>query len=229
MMIAHQEYWDDVPPLGRAGRRWLRRRLYATTQSWLRTQTKVDPEDPEAAPLIYALVCDLAAEPSSLLTWEDAEHFSGRAFSSGHYVFKKDAVLRRLPKLFAATAQKRAAPPSPIPPGPIDVHAALAALAAPAARVIAEPRAYDLLSVPGVRWSEASNRLFRAQTRIQAKRPKVCHCCGVTFTLRRSYAATCPVCKAAGRKRCLGCNRVFKPRHGRVRRCNACLRVQQQK
>ena len=104
-MIAHEEYWDDVPPLGRKGWRWLRRLVYRATQDWLRDETKVDPGDPDAAPLIAALVSDLVAGPSSLVSWQDEEHFSGQKFC-GHYVFKKAEVRRRLPELFTATAQR---------------------------------------------------------------------------------------------------------------------------
>ncbi len=101
-MICHKEYWDDVPPLGRTGRRWLRRRLYLETQYWLQKQTKVDPEDPENGQFVKTLVSELAAEPLSVLRWVDAEEFSGRGFSSGDYVLDLEDVARLLPELFAA-------------------------------------------------------------------------------------------------------------------------------
>jgi hypothetical protein len=66
-MFAQKEYWDDVPPLGRQGRRWLRRKLYRLCQIWLRANTQIDPEDEYAGPLIprgttlYAFTTNVAS------------------------------------------------------------------------------------------------------------------------------------------------------------------------
>lgn len=174
MMIGHQEYWDDVPPLGREGRRWLRRRVYTTTQEWLRAKTKVDPEDLDAAPLIDALVCDLVAEPEELFTWVDEEHFLGRGYSSGHYVFKQDVVLRRLPELFAATAQRLDATEFP------EMDDWLDALQR------------DVLYAPGPTEQSRAFLLERSGVRI-------CRVCRAGFAPDRRTAVRCPRCRA-GRK-----------------------------
>lgn len=104
-MFLHQGYWDDVPPLGGAGRRWLRRRLYVITTRWIREQTKVNPGDRRAALLISVLVRELAAEPAYVLVWVDKTEWAGPGFASGHYFIREDAVLRRLPELFPQAAQ----------------------------------------------------------------------------------------------------------------------------
>jgi hypothetical protein len=87
-----------------------------------------------------------------------------------------------------------------------------------------EPDAFDLLRVGG-HWSDACNRLLRARRRIEQKTPRPCHCCGTMFVGTQVSAITCDTCKAAGQRRCLDCDRVFKAPHGKVRRCQGCLAV----
>jgi hypothetical protein len=109
----------------------------------------------------------------------------------------------------------------PIPQGPIDLDAALAALAASEAG-IAEPRAFDLLRGKGP-WSDACNRLRLAQDRIQRKAARRCRVCDTDFIGRQVHVATCDSCKAAGQKRCCACDEVFTTTNPKAKRCTSCI------
>ena len=119
---------------------------------------------------------------------------------------------------------EKASPPVPL--DPIDLDAALAALAEPEVGA-SEPCAADLLRCdshgqarPGG-W-DAIERLARARDRIRRKTPRPCRVCGTEFIPRQLKTITCDACKAAGQQRCRGCGELFTAATLRARRCSRC-------
>lgn len=109
-------------------------------------------------------------------------------------------------------------PEARAPVGPAtetDVDAALGRIGT--TRAPEEPTAVQLLD------GEDFVRFYRHRDRIRRKTPRPCYCCGTMFVGTQVSAITCDACKAAGQRRCLDCDRVFKAPHGKVRRCESCL------
>jgi hypothetical protein len=109
-----------------------------------------------------------------------------------------------------------------IPPGPIDMEAALAALASRPRWSPSEGYGGCLLDK---RDGKAAGQLFRERrARFQRVMPRLCKTCGETFASgTEGPAVTCAACKAALKKRCVRCGEVFPAGHTKEKRCVPCL------
>lgn len=230
-MIAHQQYWDDVPRFGSAARRWLRRSLYVSAQSWLTQHTKINPEGDESAPVLAAMVRSLAAPGIRIefLRWQDYKEFRGRGYASGEWKINAAALAPSLQAAFdRAIAEDEATRYPTLDAWLSALHAGQLVGTAPAER-----SGGHLLAGDGWRSCRHCDELFRPEPGNAVRCPscrrateqRQCRVCGREFAAKPEvYSVTCPVCKAEKRQRCLDCKGIFEVASHKVKRCPECRR-----
>jgi hypothetical protein len=103
-------------------------------------------EDPAVA---EAVLDWFIARRAEYLTWRPAESYAGRGFSDGSFSVNEQVVRGQLPHALKHYDHHHG--PPPIPPGPVDVEAALRDLDAPSRRAASEPYAGRMLDEEGQR------------------------------------------------------------------------------
>lgn len=212
--------WQDElphePRFGRRGRAWFHRRLRQWATSIL---TKAGGQGATCEQLADAAADWYTARVEHYVEWQDEEQYRGARFADGCWVIRWRQVEQDSSRVFriAAGEPDPTVPPPAVPPGPVDVEAALAALTSPChwRGQTREPRAGELLDEEGQR------RLQRS--RAQVNRRRTCECCGQEFNTSQRYQVTCNECKAAGLRKCMTCGEVFHRPHPRARQCSQCV------
>jgi hypothetical protein len=102
----------------------------------------------------------------------------------------------------------------PVPPGPLDVEAAIRALAAEALGAPREPSAEALLASGTPR-----QRLPQPRRKVS----RTCPCCERRFKTRNPRQVTCNECRRAGKRSCMRCRQAFDTVRGPMERlCPGC-------
>jgi hypothetical protein len=205
----------DQPSLGPRGRRWFRARVWELlSQETRRLFVARLLRDRDVA---EAVLDWFVARSSDHVIWRPSEAYRGRGYPAGSFTVNYGALLKNLPLALAHYDRHRSGPA--VPPGPIDVDAALRALATPGRRCKRELRAYRLLD------DEAQDRLSAARWVLRFG-PRLCKCCREEFQPDEVYQATCRQCVEAGKRSCPRCRAVFHRgrSHGRSqpRLCPRC-------
>jgi len=186
-LTLHDDYWDDVPRFGAAGRRWLRRRLYWSAVVWLQGR-RLDPENEASQEILASMVRSVAEDWEELITWKDYEQFRGNGFASGEWEIDKEAVAARWPAAFATAVAAEEATRYPTLDAWLDAEVR-GELEAPAAE---EPIAWKVLGNK----TAASDRWLETRNRLEDRWPRVCRTCGGQFTWEET---------ARNRVRCEAC------------------------
>lgn len=227
--MIHLVEGEDYPGCGRRVKRWFRARLAV----FLNQQTDAVARRVQDSPELWKAVRDTYVEDiERYLYWKPADACpGGHGYAEGEHQLDTATIIEDLPEIVDECAEdlgltpagtvkplpRPAVPPPPVPPGDLDVDAALAALGATAAEPVEEPRAWKLLS------HDASRRLDLAVYRIRRKIPVACRVCGTVFVRRQLATITCDACKVAGQRRCTTCEEVFNTTNPKAKRCPGCI------
>jgi hypothetical protein len=226
---------DHGPRITSSVRRWFRARAANILQTF-RTVGKLDPLDADEMSL---RVDWLESDIEQYVRWMAYEFYAGRGFAMGAWKVDEGKIVAAavangtLGTVHAKPDERRPVVGRPLPAP--DIEAALAELASENAAAPREGSAWSLLDV------EQWRRLTSAVDRVRKRFPQPCSCCGSLFTGSLSRATggpnersprrapeagpTCPDCRDAGKRRCMGCHQVFSVTSQRQRRCEPCRKM----
>jgi hypothetical protein len=232
-MTSWRGYEDGGPHLGRRGLTWFRSFVRGILREALKKGAVVAKQETLEA-LLETMVDWYTERVEEFVYWHTDAEYHGARYSWGRWKCRKlsprileayndvcAAVgLPPLPTVATLPASTKPSREQPIPPGPIDMEAALQELEHPTTRAPREGHSRTLLRQRD--GEAAANRHYKQRLRFERNMPRVCKTCGETFTSAVA-AVTCQTCKKARRKRCCRCGEVFAVESAKEKRCEPCI------
>ena len=187
-LTLHDDYWDDVPRFGRAGRRWYRRQLFRSAIAWFGDR-HLDPGTEASQEILARMVRDIAEGWEPQVTWKDYDEFRGSNYASGEWHLNEKRLAELWPEAFANAVAAEEAGLYPT------LDAWLAALhGGELGKDGAPPEpagARLLLHAPSF------DRFCAQRDRFHRTWPILCSKCGVEFSPGRRGIRRCPKCRSA--------------------------------
>lgn len=183
------DFWKGVPPLGRRGRQWFRRKMWHYACILLAKQGKDPQHSAESADVAAAIVDWFTANIKRYVGWQDEKEYRGRGYAFGQWAMICDKVEADFPAALRECEPRIRAEHEAARYPTLDAWLDAERQGRVAASSHAEP--YAVTFVPEAHRPAYFDRLHR----MHRTWPRACGSCGAEFRPERYGGVRCRACR----------------------------------